>query len=167
MNGGMLDPFRHNAWATRELLAICGKLSPEQLDATASGTYGSVARTLHHLISSEDYYRSLLTGTERRWRSSDATPSLAELSRRADDLAATWEDFLSQPFDSERVVTDEDEDGVSEIRAGMIIAQILNHGTDHRTQILTILTTLGVEHADLDGWDYGAATGRVVTTERS
>jgi len=163
VNGALLDPFRHNAWATAELLAICGALEGEQLEATAPGTYGSVVRTLHHLISSEDYYLSLLTGRQRRWRSSDETPTLDELGRRAGDLAAAWEDFLSRPFDTERLVTDEDEDGVSEIRAGMVIAQILNHGTDHRTQILTILSTLGVEHPELDGWDYGYATGRVVT----
>src|SRR3989304_2126577 len=34
-------------------------------------------------------------------------------------------------------------------------------------QLPPTLTPRGVEHADLDGWDYGAATGRVVTTERS
>ena len=164
MNEGLLDPFRHNAWATRELIGICRELSPEQLDATAPGAYGSVVRTLHHLISSESYYRMLLTGEPRKWRSSDETPPHEELARRADEMAAFWEGFLAEPFDPERIVTDEDEDGFHEIRAGMVMAQVLNHGTDHRTQVLTILTQLGVEHPYLDGWDYGAAAGRVTTT---
>lgn len=165
MNEGLLDPFRHNVWATGKLLDIVDGLSEEQRAATAAGTYGSIAKTLDHLISAEDYYRCLLTGAERSWRTSTGEPpSLEELRRRADEMAGFWEAFLAESFDPERIVIDEDEDGVHEIRAGMIIAQILNHGTDHRTQILTILTTIGVDHPDLDGWDYADATGRVRTT---
>ncbi|HWO69398.1 MAG TPA: DinB family protein [Actinomycetota bacterium] len=116
-------------------------------------------RTLHHIISAGDYYRTLLAGVERRWRSADPVPPLDELARRAEELAAFWEAFLAEPFDPERIVVDEG--GRLEIRAGVLLAQALTHGTDHRTQVLTILTTLGVEHPDLDAWDYGRATGRV------
>lgn len=167
MNENLLDPFRHNAWATKELLRICRGLDEQQLQATVPGTYGTILPTLHHIVASEDYYRMLLTGEPRKWRSGDEPSSLEELERRADEMAAFWEELLAQPFDPERIVTEEDEEGRYEIRAGMVIAQVLNHGTDHRTQVLTILTTLGVEHTDLDGWDYGEATGRVVTTPPS
>ncbi len=165
MNEVLLDPFRHNAWATRELIRICRALPPEHLEATLPGTYGSVHRTLHHVVSAEDYYRSLLAGLERRWRSTDPAPPLEELARRAEELAAFWETFLAEPFDPERVVVDEDEEGRTEVRAGVLLAQALTHGTDHRTQVLTILSTLGVEHPDLDAWDYGRSVGRVVEVE--
>lgn len=65
MNEALLDPFRHDAWATRELIRICQGLPPEQLEATAPGAYGSVHRTLHHIISAGDYFRNLLAGVER------------------------------------------------------------------------------------------------------
>jgi uncharacterized damage-inducible protein DinB len=42
----------------------------------------------------------------------------------------------------------------------MLVAQALNHGNEHRAQIYTILTTIGVEPPDLDAWSYGLATGR-------
>ena len=161
MNEALLDPFRHDAWATRELIGICRGLPPEQLEATAPGTYGSVHRTLHHIISAEDYYRHLLAGVERKWRSTDPAPPLDELARRAEELAASWEASLTEPFDPDRIVVDEDREGRLEIRAGVLLAQALTHGTDHRTQVLAILTRLGVEHPDLDAWDYGRATGRV------
>lgn len=36
----------------------------------------------------------------------------------------------------------------------------LHHGTDHRSQICTVLTTLGVEPPEIDVWDYGMEKGR-------
>ncbi len=166
MNDPLLDPVRHNAWASRELIALCRGLPPEQLQASAPGAYGSIHRTLHHIVAAEDYYRSLLTGAPRRWHSADEAPPLEEVGRRADELGAFWEDFLASPFDPERLITEEDQEGTHRFRAGVLIAQMLNHGTDHRTQVLTILTALGVDHPDLDAWEYGRATGRVVTTPR-
>jgi len=55
------------------------------------------------------------------------------------------------------------EDG-SETRApfGIRLAQALHHGTDHRSQVCTALTTLGIEPPNIDVWAYGEAVGRVV-----
>ena len=44
---------------------------------------------------------------------------------------------------------------------GIRLAQALHHGTDHRSQICTALTSLGVEPPSIDVWDYGETTGRV------
>ena len=40
-------------------------------------------------------------------------------------------------------------------------SQALHHGTDHRSQICTALTTLGMEPPLIDVWDFGAEVGRV------
>jgi uncharacterized damage-inducible protein DinB len=45
---------------------------------------------------------------------------------------------------------------------GIRLAQALHHGTDHRSQICTALTTLGVEPPSIDVWDFGERDGRVV-----
>ena len=37
---------------------------------------------------------------------------------------------------------------------------MIQHGTDHRSQVCTALTSLGVEPPEIDLWDYGEATGR-------
>ena len=44
------------------------------------------------------------------------------------------------------------------------LAQALHHGTDHRSQMCTALTTLGVEPPAIDVWDFGAEDGRVFET---
>ncbi len=43
------------------------------------------------------------------------------------------------------------------------LAQVIHHGTDHRSQVCTILSTLGIEPPEIDVWAYGEATGRTRT----
>lgn len=46
---------------------------------------------------------------------------------------------------------------------GIRLAQALHHGTDHRSQVCTALTALGIEPPSIDVWDFGGLDGRVVT----
>jgi hypothetical protein len=39
MNEALLDAFRHNSWATKQLLAACCGLSEEQLTSPATASY--------------------------------------------------------------------------------------------------------------------------------
>ena len=43
---------------------------------------------------------------------------------------------------------------------GVRLAQVVHHGTDHRSQVCTALTGLGVTPPDIDVWAYARATGR-------
>ena len=52
------DAFRHNAWATVRLIDACAALTHEQLATDVPGTYGSIHRTLHHLVDSDTWYLS-------------------------------------------------------------------------------------------------------------
>ena len=38
--------------------------------------------------------------------------------------------------------------------AGLLLLQAVNHATEHRSQIATILTQLGVEPPDMSGWRF-------------
>ena len=44
---------------------------------------------------------------------------------------------------------------------GIRIAQVLHHGTDHRSQICTALTTIGVTPPEIDVWDYAWKDQRI------
>jgi uncharacterized damage-inducible protein DinB len=59
---------------------------------------------------------------------------------RTEDLARTIE-----------ITTDE---GTENYPAFVIALQVINHATDHRSHIATILTQLGHEPPDLDLWSY-------------
>jgi uncharacterized damage-inducible protein DinB len=159
---GLLDPLRHNTWATKQLLAFCERLTPEQLNATSEGTYGTILGTLQHLVGAEDRYRFRLSGVKASWpQEPEETADLGELSRMVDELGSFWEDLAAKPFDPDRTIPGKDREGRTfEVKAGLLVAQTLNHGNEHRAQIFTVLTTIGVQPPDLDGWSYGEATGR-------
>jgi uncharacterized damage-inducible protein DinB len=42
------------------------------------------------------------------------------------------------------------------IPASTFLVQAINHGTDHRSQVCTILTQQGLVPPELDGWTYHA-----------
>ncbi len=162
MNDGLIDCFRHNAWASHELLKICQELTDPQLQTTAIGTHGSIIATFRHIVSSESGYYRRLTGVEPQWLGlADDSPDIAELMRRNDDLAARWDRFLEDPFDAERTFAIDWEDGnVRDVPAGVVLAQVIHHGSDHRSQICTMLTTLGVTIPAMGLWDYAEVTNR-------
>ena len=72
--------IRYNTWANLRLLEACEALSPEQLAASAPGTYGTIARTLEHLVDAEAFYYTLLTGETLpppfNWKENPPVPEL-------------------------------------------------------------------------------------------
>jgi uncharacterized damage-inducible protein DinB len=73
-----------------------------------------------------------------------------------------WADLLAENPDAEEILVRHRDDG-SETHAPFSIrlAQVVHHGTDHRSQICTALTTLGIEPPLIDLWDYGEEIGIV------
>ena len=61
----VVEFFRHNAMMNRRLVEACRQLSPEQLGATATGTYGSIGATLVHIANAQEGYAARLLDTER------------------------------------------------------------------------------------------------------
>ena len=162
MNDGLIDAFRHNAWAMRELLLVCRELPDTQLRAEVPGQYGNLIDTFLHIVRSEAGYRARLTGEQPGWDRRDPTrPSWDVLAERLDELADRWERFLSQPFDAERTFVFQSPDGFDrDVPAGVVLAQALHHGNEHRAQIATILTSIGVTSPNWGVWEWAWATDR-------
>ncbi|MGQ0849129.1 MAG: DinB family protein [Actinomycetota bacterium] len=158
----MRDAFAHHTWATMRLLDSCLPLSPEQLGATVPGTYGSILDTVRHLVEADSYYLMVMTGG--RIDPIDAGQlDLAELRAVMEGHAPAWQELAAQDLDPDTVVVRRRDDG-SESHAplGIRLAQVVHHGTDHRSQVCTILSTLGVEPPEIDVWDFAADGGQLV-----
>ena len=162
MNDGLHDAFRHNAWATRRLLVFCRELTPTQLAATVTGVYGNPVATLWHLVAAEANYYFRLSDQRPDWDwKEEHPPSLDELTRRAEEMAARWEAFLAAPFDAERLLAYTWPEGTPyAVPAGVVLAQALHHGNEHRGQISTVLTAIGLVPPDLDVWTFATDTKR-------
>ncbi|MDP9329520.1 MAG: hypothetical protein M3P11_02575 [Actinomycetota bacterium] len=162
MSGSMLeDAFAHHVWATIRLLDVCVALSPEQLETAVPGTYGSILETQRHLVGADSSYL-FVTSRGRTPVIDEDHMDLPELQTVMVGHLSAWSQLLGEDLDPEVVLVRHRDDG-SETHAPMSIrlAQVLHHGTDHRSQICTALTSLGVEPPGIDVWDFGVQDGRV------
>ena len=162
MSGSLLeDAFGHHVWATLRLVDTCLALSPEQLATVVPGTYGSILDTMRHIIGGDAWYLFAMTGG-RTPRIDEDHMDLSELLAAMEANGAAWSELLAQSLDPEAVLVRRRDDG-SQTHApiGIRLAQALHHGTDHRSQICTALTTLGMQPPDIDVWDFGHRDGRV------
>jgi uncharacterized damage-inducible protein DinB len=158
----MEDAFGHHVWATLRLIDACLPLSQEQLETAVPGAYGSIVETMRHIVGGDTSYLFALTGG-RVSLIEEEQMDLKELRTAMEANGANWTSLLSQDLDPDAVVERHRDDG-SETHApiGIRLAQAVHHGTDHRSQICTALTALGVEPPLIDLWDFGEMDGRVV-----
>ena len=155
------DAFGHHVWATLRLIDTCLGLPPEQLETAVPGTYGSIIDTMRHTVGGDASYLSVLSAG-RTPRIDEERMSLEELRVVMERHGDAWAGLLTEGLDPDVVLVRLRDDG-SELHApvGIRLAQALHHGTDHRSQICTALTSLGVEPPAIDAWDFGDAGGRV------
>jgi uncharacterized damage-inducible protein DinB len=146
--------YSHHLWANLRLLEKCAELTPEQLKATAPGARGSIQDTLEHIVNAErSYFSRISTGQVYR-RPKDA-PRMT-ITEMMESMRVTGEDLIEW---AARVRAEDavqiDWDGTPrDVPKTIILTQVINHATEHREQVKAIMTDLGVETPDLQGWAY-------------
>jgi len=157
----LADAFAHHVWATLRVLDACAALEPAQLATNVPGTYGSILDTLRHLVGADASYLELLSG--------DAVAAIDEERMNLVDLRTVierngpvWADVVAREADPDTMIVRHRDDG-SESHAplGIRLAQVVHHGTDHRSQVCTALTSIGVEPPAIDVWDFAWQDGRL------
>jgi uncharacterized damage-inducible protein DinB len=147
--------LRHNTWANKTLLEFCASLEPAALDLSAAGTYGTLYGTLQHIVGAEQFYIRLLTDeilgrpvrkTERRTLE-DLIAIAALTGARAIAVAAK--------DDVARVIAP----GEDQTTVGIVLAQVVHHGNEHRAHATTILGSHGRKTPKIGAWSYGIANG--------
>jgi uncharacterized damage-inducible protein DinB len=162
------DAFGHHVWASLRLIDACLKLTPEQLESTVPGTYGSILDTIRHFVTSDRGYLTLFDGGTLPQIGDDEeqTMDLAQLREVLVADGPAWEAVLaSDPDPGEDLPRHRDDGTDSHAPIGIRLAQVVHHGTDHRSQVCTALTSLGIEPPEIDVWDYGRSEDRVFVTD--
>jgi uncharacterized damage-inducible protein DinB len=155
MNPILAEIFRHNRWANMILLDTCAELSDFQLDTPVAGTFGTIRSTLVHLVAAQGRYLVALAG----WTPNPAIvedapfPSFAPLREEALQTS----DALIEV--AERTTEDHILRGVRggqpyAIPASVFLIQAINHATEHRAQVATMMAHLGIDAPITDGWAY-------------
>jgi uncharacterized damage-inducible protein DinB len=146
--------FSHHLWANLRLLEQCAELTAEQLEATISGAFGSIQATLQHIVRAEQSYFSRISTGQQYHHPEDAPPmTIAEM---VEAIRATGIGLIEwgPKVQAGDTVTIDWEGILHEVPKAIILTQVINHATEHRAQIMVILTQLGIEPPDLQGWTY-------------
>jgi uncharacterized damage-inducible protein DinB len=157
------DAFGHHVWATIRVLDACAGLDEAQLTTTVPGTYGSIIDTLRHIVDGDVFYLNVLRGGEPEPFDTDRSdiPNLRAVMKEHD---RAWQDLIAAELDPATVIVEYEDSGYeTHAPLGIRLAQALYHGTDHRSQVCTALTTLGVEPPGIEVWDFAARDGRMFT----
>jgi uncharacterized damage-inducible protein DinB len=149
----MRSLYDYTYWATDRLFETVANLSEEQLNDEMPNGIGSIRVTLVHLVSGHWIWRERWQGNSSATRlNPDDFPTLEtirerwqEEKHRISELLATLSDE-----DLERQVTYSNTGGrVLQLSLWRAMLHLVNHGTQHRSEIAMRLTELGHSPGEL------------------
>jgi len=146
--------FRYNEWARRRVLDQAALVSPEQYTAPAPVPMGSLRGTLVHTLAAEVAWR-------RRWQgdspaallNEEDLPTFAALRSRWTQEAQALRDFIVALSDDTlaRTIRYKTTQGQPvENVLWHLMAHVVNHGTQHRSEAAMLLTGDGRSPGNLD-----------------
>lgn len=146
--------YDYNYWGRDKILREVEKISDADFVKTFSKGYGSLRATLVHLIAAEGIWVTRLAGESpsATMREEDS-PTRAAIRARWSEAEAKLRAYLAKLDDAElqRVVHYKNMRGDALARpVWQILAQVANHGTQHRAEAASMLTDLGFSPGNLD-----------------
>lgn len=152
-NDLLRDQFTYNTWANARVFGAVRDVNAAELDASAPGTYGSLAETLKHMVGVEDAYLLMLRdvspgagGASESYFAQD----LGWFAHRATDLGAAYQTMLASAdgaFYSSALHVPWFDFALTK-QDGLL--QVLSHSAQHRAQVLSVLGARGFEVPGLD-----------------
>jgi uncharacterized damage-inducible protein DinB len=152
---GLLPLVRFHAWANDRILAVAAGLSDEELRRDGVLDRGSAFDTIRHLVDVDWSWREFCLGNDVGdtyvWDHGFALDDLPtihgfclEEDRRLRDYVETLDERgLHEPL----AMSDDPND---RIPRWLILAHVVNHGTQHRSELAHYLTRCGHSPGDLD-----------------
>jgi uncharacterized damage-inducible protein DinB len=145
--------YDYNYWATNRILDAAAGVSHEVL-ASASLGYVRLRETLVHTLSAEWVWRS-------RWQGSSPSAALDTSEFPSlEALRAHWDEERHQMYTFLDTLNDDDLSRVFEYTTlggqpycntlWHLMAHVVNHGTQHRSELALLLTELGHSPGDID-----------------
>ncbi len=126
------------------------QLAPGQFTQPVAYSHGCVRDQIFRLISVDEAWFSDLRG-EQIPNTSDADdyPDLGSLQEKWNQVESKMRDYLKNVSDDslmDKPLEDEDQD----LFLWQVLVHVVNHGTDHRAQILRVLHDLGIKTQSQD-----------------
>lgn len=156
----MLDHYRmlaaYNAWANRMLYSEVGKLDDGAYRKNLGAFFGSLHRTLNHLLTADRIWLKRFTGTGEAPTSLDTIlhEDFAGLraARQAEDarLVAFIDSLTEEKIAADFTYSPITNPTIIAHPLGLALAHVFNHQTHHRGQCHGMLTAVGGPSIGLD-----------------
>jgi uncharacterized damage-inducible protein DinB len=150
--------FGYNRWATGMMLDAAECLTPEQFVEPDDTPFGSIRNELIHILDAQlgwmDICRSYLKGVKREFGDlmPEDYPDVESVHAVWDQVESTTETFLStiDETDLARIIRAEFDWGVTEAPLWVMMLHLVNHGTQHRSEVAMKLTNFGCSPGMVD-----------------
>lgn len=140
--------LKYNYWANTRLAEAIKQLTDEQLDRELVSSFPSVRKTLYHLWDAELIWLKRIQGEAlSTWPSSEFNGSTQDMlslfvgnsKELAEFIEGKEEDFLNGTLTYKNMKGDEFTNRIEDM-----LFHVVNHGSFHRGQIITLLRQLGL-----------------------
>ncbi len=154
-NAVLVALFEHHKWANLRIIDVCSTLTDEQLTLTGPGVFGSVIDMAKHIFANEAHYLGFLEGCRPVDGFSQRGPFVGwdRIRNVADQTGDALIDFVRR-LDGDPVQRGVDDGEAFAIPTSVFLAQVINHATEHRSHIRTVLSSNGIEPPEIDAWHW-------------
>ena len=148
----MLAFVRFHAWANRRIIETAADLTDDELRRAGPFDHGTAFQTMRHLVDVDWSWREFCTGNDVGetyvWEKVplEDLASLGEFSRSEDARLLAYVGSLDDASLAEPLTLS---DGAS-VPRWLIVAHVVNHGTQHRSELARYLTERGHSPGELD-----------------
>ena len=146
--------YDYSYWARDRVLAQVAKLDHDAYIASRALDYGSIRGTLVHWLARDAIWLDRWQGRPDSQISDTDLPTFDALMDRWTREEARMRAFLGDLTDSQLTERVEYVTGVANRRYAILLwhmmSHVVNHGTQHRSEVALALTQLGLSPGDLD-----------------
>ena len=151
----LLTLYNYNYWATEKLLKSAQQISHEQFTANTTFCFGSMRGTFVHILSAEWIWRMRCQEgvSPEKMIQENKFPELEPLQSKLAEEKTNMLGYINTLTESDlnRIVAYKNTRGDGlENRLWHILVHVVNHGTQHRSEIAEMLTRYGHSPGDID-----------------
>jgi uncharacterized damage-inducible protein DinB len=154
-NPVLVAMFEHHKWSNLQMIDFCATLTEEQLALSGPGVYGNTIDTLRHVVANEAHYLTFIHGCDQVNVLPQRGPfagwdRLRETARQTGDALIA---FVAR-LEGDPIQSGESDGEPFSIRTSLFLVQVINHATEHRSHIRTVLSSHGIVPPEIDGWHW-------------
>ncbi len=146
----------YNVWMNTRVYALCDDMGDQARKTDRGAFFGSIHRTLNHLIYSDLAFMSRFTGEpgevpELGVDLYDDFHELRSARTALDDRILTWSSALSETWLEAALTYTSKVDGKTRtVPQWVLVSHMFNHQTHHRGQITTLFSQMGLDVGSTD-----------------